>query len=88
MDPKTLSYDENDTAMKLAYFSCNGTLSPRKKTEIKEINQTKESMLTNRLQSLDQHNKIRSQTACSKNSYIKPKALLNFSVDYSAFERF
>ena len=34
MDPKTISFDENDTAMKLAYFSSNGTLSPRKKQEI------------------------------------------------------
>lgn len=37
VDPKNVSYDANETAMKLAYFSSNGTLSPRKKAELREI---------------------------------------------------
>ena len=49
---------------------------------------SKDLQHTHRLDQLDQHNKIRSQTACSYNSYIKPRSLVNFSVDYSAFERF
>jgi len=74
--------------MKLAYFSSNGTLSPRKKAEMQEIQETKEAMMSQRLDELNTHDKIRSQTACSYNSYIKPKSLVNFSVDYSTFERF
>ena len=35
IDPQALSFDANEKAMKLAYFSSNGTLSPRKKCEKK-----------------------------------------------------
>jgi len=55
---------------------------------MKEIEATKETIMTQRLEQFGTHDKVRSQTACSHNSYIKPKSLVNFNIDYSAFERF
>lgn len=74
--------------MRLAYFSSNGTLSPRKNNELKELEQKKAALVSERLKQYSVHEKLRSQTACSQNSYIKPRSLLNFNLDYETFDRF
>ena len=47
-----------------------------------------DARITARNAEFKQFELARAQTACSNNSYIKPKTLLNFSVDYETFERF
>ena len=76
-------------------FTTNGNFSPSKvainrymETELDILEDIKEARMSARLSKMKHHEHIRAQTSCSLNSYIKPKTLMNFSVDYSTFERF
>ena len=57
-------------------------------TEMDMLQDIKEARISARLSKMKHHEQTRAQTSCSFNSYIKPKNLTNFSVDYSTFERF
>ena len=87
-----ISKIKNDKrSITLTPFAINGTMSKtNNRYENEDFEGEREARIKARFDKAKYHEKehARAQTSCSVNSYIKPKNLMNLSVDYSTFERF